>query len=338
MNTRSVEAWIPIRTPAWDHPSRLPIYENARDQFMKQLPEVLQSLGSDVEVEEVSLGVPPSELAAWFAQKSFMNGTKLFEYLCIRATVEVDSDWLVSEPAKDEGLVLAVAASQLGNKIELVLILSELAYPGCIDALDGACISSNLLIQQIQHKHTFRHLTFPDDEDPVWPPIQMVDLAQVAAWAMRTNMPSNHLAKSRIERALAAYSHVIGLSWLRDGEGLFRAMQGLEAFYSDGVGDLRKQLSEKVQLWLGPWQENKNIVGRLYDLRSAFVHGSARLVYWGRQSGAWDEDETEMQRFDSGVKLSIRLLIATLQRCVIDDVTEIRWSYSFTVVGNDTGA
>lgn len=338
MNKRSVAAWIPIRTPAWDHPGRLTVYENARDQFIGQLPQVLRLLGSDVTVEEVVLGQPPGELIAWFKQKSFMSGTRLFEYISIRATVEVDSAWLISKPDIEEELVLAVAASQLGDKIELILVLSELAYPGCIDVLDGACLSSNLLVHEIRRKHAFGHLIFPEDNDPVWPEIRMIELAKVLAWAQRTRMSSNHLAESRIERALAAYSHVIGLSWLRDGEGLFRAMQGLEAFYSDSVGDLRKQLSEKVQLWLGHWQDNKNIIGRLYDLRSAFVHGSARLVYWGRESGAWDEDETEMQRFDGGVKLSIRLLIATLQRCIVDDITDIKWSYSFAASGRDAGA
>lgn len=330
MNRRSVVAWIPIRTPVWDHPERLPVYEIARDDFMAQLPEVLCSLGSDVAIERVTLSEPPIELASWFKQKSFMNGTRLFEYISIQATVEVDAAWLRSNPNIEEEFVLSVAASQLIDKLELVLVLSELAYPGCIDTLEGVCVSSNHIVQEIRRKDTFTPLTFPENDDPCWPAIHMVCLSKVLIWAQRTRMPTNGLAVSRIERALAAYSHVIGLSWIKDGEGLFRAMQGLEAFYSDGIGDLRRQLSEKVQLWLDPWRDNRNIVGHLYDLRSAFVHGSARLVFWGRKSGAWDEDEVSMQKFDISVKLAVRLLIATLQRCVIDDIIEIKWSYAFT--------
>ena len=258
-----------------------------------------------------------------------MHGTRLIEYISIQSTIEVDSAWLRANPNVEEEFILAVAASKLGDKLELVLTMSELAYPGCIDALEGICTSANELVHEIHEKGTFSHLAFPEDNDPSWPSIRTIALSKVLAWTQQTGMTTKYFAVSRIERALAAYSHVIGLSWLRDGEGLFRAMQGLEAFYSDGIGDLRKQLSEKIQLWLGAWKDEKNIVGHLYDLRSAFVHGSARLVFLRSESGAWDEDEIAMQKFDGSVKLAIRLLVATLQRCVTDDVTDIKWSYSF---------
>jgi hypothetical protein len=226
--------------------------------------------------------------------------------------------------------ILAVAASQLGKKLDLVLILSELAYPGCITTLEGALVSDGHLAHETHRKSAYTHLSFPEENDPVWPQVQMVELRTIVSWAQQTNMVERHLAETLVERALAAYSHVIGLSWLLEGEALFRAMQGLDAFYSDGIGDLRRQLSEKVQMWLGPWENNKNIVGHLYDLRSAFVHGSARLVYWNHDSDAWDEDEVVMGKFSNGVNLAIRLLLATLQRCAKEGVVDMKWSYAFT--------
>jgi hypothetical protein len=182
----------------------------------------------------------------------------------------------------------------------------------------------------INSKSTCRHMAYPEDGDPLWPPVESFDLGTVVTWAKQTSLQNGPLAQTRIERALAAYSHLIAVTWMNSGEVLFRAMQGLEAFYCEGVGDLRRQLSEKSRLWLGPWDDKRNIVGQLYDLRSAFVHGSASLTYKGHESRAWETDEQEMFKFDAGVKLATRLLIATLQRCVKENVFDVNWSYAYT--------
>ncbi|WP_147617715.1 hypothetical protein [Oxalobacter paraformigenes] len=101
-------------------------------------------------------------------------------------------------------------------------------------------------------------------------------------WANKNNF-EKYISESRIERTLAAYTYVVGLAdSTSDGIQLFGVMQALEAFYIDGHGDMRRQLSEKVKLWLGRWENNTNIVGRLYDVRLTFVHGTAKLISWNR--------------------------------------------------------
>jgi hypothetical protein len=215
----------------------------------------------------------------------------------------------------------------LSSPLELILLLTELAYPGCIDTLDCAFISGSKFISTTPKKGTHTRLGFP--ALPVWPSVQMIELGDVIAWTKRTSIVTSALAATRVERALAAYSHIVGLSWQRDRELLFRAMQGLEAFYIEGSGDLRRQLSTKVQLWLGPWSEDKNVIGHLYDLRSAFVHGSSRLAYWNCDGAAWEEDEKHMEVFEGHVNLAVRLLVATLQVCILRGVTSVDWSYAY---------
>lgn len=254
-----------------------------------------------------------------------MAGTRLIEFIHVEGTAQVDPAWLEANPEASELTIQAVAVYELSSPLNFILVLSELAYPGCIDTLDCALVSGNNHITSTTGKGSHTRLGFP--EKPVWPQLQTIEISKVVAWAKRTNMVSNALATSRVERAIAAYTHVIGLAWHRDGELLFRAMQGLEAFYIDGIGDLRRQLSQKVQLWLGQWNENKNVVGHLYDLRSAFVHGSSRLAYWNRDGAAWDEDEKHMDTLEANVNLAVRLLVATLQECIHRGVTTVDWSY-----------
>lgn len=312
----------------------MPRYAAARDQLIDQLPEAISSFNSRVTVQTVALQDPPEGLLAWFKEKNFLAGTRLFEYIHVEGVSEIDQTWLSEQDDIEETFIRAVATDELGKAIELVLVLSELAYPGCINTLECALVSDAIFTNTVPKKGSHTHLGFP--EKPVWPTVEFIELGNVVAWAKRTNIVTNALASSRVERALAAYSHIIGLSWQRDGELLFRAMQGLEAFYIDGTGDLRRQLSTKVQLWLGPWKENKNLVGHLYDLRSAFVHGSSQLTFWNRDSAAWDEDAKHMQKFEEHVHLSIRLLVRTLQECIIRGVTSVEWSYGFETNGVST--
>ena len=109
-------------------------------------------------------------------------------------------------------------------------------------------------------------------------------------------------------------------------------MQGLEAFYVEGKGDMRRQLTEKIPLWLGKWENNKNIVGDLYNLRSIFVHGATKLTYWGEFHDPWDEDAKRMSDFFNSTLLATQILLATLQKCVIEKVTDIDWHYSYTLI------
>ena len=207
-------------------------------------------------------------------------------------------------------------------------LLSELSDPGCIDSLTGIASADGIASYEIQSKSTFRELKFPDEDDPTWPPLNRISLQDVASWAKSVGMFERGLASSRVLRALAAFSHVVGLTWRRDGDVLFRAMQGLEAFYCDGVGDLRRQLSEKSKIWLGSWDDRRNMVGSLYDLRSKFVHGSAKLEFWNHHHDAWSEDGKTMKEFSYGQTLAVRMLIATLQRSCIENVGDLAWSYA----------
>ena len=331
MSSIPVVAWLPIRTPQWDHPERLPIYTLNRDCFLEHLPRVLASLDDAFVGCAVELGQPPNEVLDWMSQKSFLARTKLCEHIAVSGNVAVDVERLKQVNKTEEidpEFIRGVAASDFAVAIERVLILSELAYPSCIDAMDGLVLAESKPTYPVHAKGTFRSLRFLNPEDLSWAPVEDVELLRVVAWARRVGMLQSGLSTTRMQRALAAYTHVIGLTWQRDGDVLFRAMQGLEAFYCDGVGDLRKQLSEKIQLWLGAWTDKKNIVGQLYDLRSKFVHGSAPLEYWNHHADPWSEDESTMVDFSRGVSFAVRLLVATLQKCVRDDVVDVRWSYT----------
>lgn len=323
MNTRDVVAWLPIRTPAWDRPDRLQVYEFARDQFMAQLPEVLCALDPDLIIHGVKLSDAPSELIGWFKKKSFMNGTRQIEYISIQASVNVDDVWLKANPDIEELYVLNAAASQLADKVELVLILSELAYPGCIDTLEGACLSAGLLVEQIREKCTYTHLTFPEENDPVWPPTEMVDLRTIVGWAKRTNMSARHIAETRVERlgrVLPCHRFVVVTRWRRIVPSNAGAGSFLFGWYWGPSAATIREGSAMART-----------VGEQQEYRRPFVRSSIILRSWIRTVGVLEPGWWfAMYKFDTSVKFATRLLVATLQRCAKEGVIDMKWSYSFT--------
>jgi hypothetical protein len=145
-------------------------------------------------------------------------------------------------------------------------------------------------------------------------------------WARRVGFGKESFASNRIGRALAAFTHVVGLSHYREGEVLFRAMQGLEAFYCDGVGDLRRQLAEKIRVWIGPWDDKRNIIGKLYDVRSTFVHGASNMEYLNHHRDSWADNEKAKNEASFSTGLAVRLLVRSLQQCVKNDIADLTWS------------
>src|SRR4051794_23975045 len=98
MSVRSVSAWLPIRTPEWDHPDRLPVYLQCRDEFMHQLPRAIAALAQRVTLHSVKVSDPPERLLPWFKEKSFMVGTRLTEFIHIEGEASIDQQWLDENP------------------------------------------------------------------------------------------------------------------------------------------------------------------------------------------------------------------------------------------------
>lgn len=328
--TVQVKSWIPIRTPVYDYEHRFSLYAETRNKFISQLPLAIQNGYPNIRDVTATLAVPANHIVEGLSSRSVIVAAGFVEYIELNAVVTMDVTELVrinKGKEFDKPMLICMAAHEMSSALETILVLSELAYPGAIDTTEGLTLVDSGR-QPFKAKGAYWAMLFPENADPLWPPLGQLELSTVVGWAKKTSFFSSDLAGTRVERALAAYSHVIGLTWQNDGEVLFRAMQGLEAFYCDGIGDLRKQLSDKTSIWLGRWADKKNIVGHLYDLRSEFIHGSARLTYLVSHADAWEEDEKHMHRFSHGVTLAVRLLLATLQRCIVENITNVQWSYS----------
>jgi hypothetical protein len=160
-----------------------------------------------------------------------------------------------------------------------------------------------------------------------WPELKTLDLLKVVAWEQSLGLFAKDRSTSPIERAMASYTHSLAQGVTNGGESLFWLMQGLEAFYCRGNGDLRRQLGEKSRIFLGEWEDRKNIVGKLYDFRSKFVHGSFGLERWNSRGAGWDEYFHDQLELEAAGTMAARMLTATLQRCIEIGASEVEFDY-----------
>lgn len=302
-----------------------------QDQFSSELGLFLETLCPEIKSAEAQYVDPPNDVLYFLKQKSWLVDLKpLCNFIEIVADVDVDVDQLKElnqTSALDQAYINECALDEVWVGLNAALVLSELAFPGCIHTFDSALVSETHTTT-LNAKRAFYELLSQEDQ-PHWPELKNLSLIQTLEWAQKIGFGAQAFASSRIPKALASLTHVVGRGPHNDSEALFRAVQGLEAFYCDGVGDLRRQMSEKSAIWLGRWDDNRNIVGQLYDVRSKFVHGSAPIGYWRYDEDAsWRGSEKVEGEHAYATVFAIRLLIASLQKCVSDSTTELKWTFT----------
>ncbi len=330
-------AWIPLARHANfqldGEQKRGDLYRDALPPLVEQAVDSLRLLQPGIGFLSARIARPPpsvENVLASLRPALYRTGTDH-----LRIDAQAPADMPVSEDmtqAERKAHRPQVAALLVAEAIEQLLMCTELAFPSLFDADPGIVRYGARGVQRLEPKSSIHSLRFVTPHGIGWPAIADLPLRQVVQWlATKTAYLTRALPTNRVERTLAAYTHVVGLTQHRDGETLFRAMQGLEAFYCDGIGDLRKQLSDKTAIWLGPPPVTKNLVGKLYEIRSKFIHGSAPFAYFGSPMGAYDEDEKGQLAQDTATDFAVHLLVATLQRCIRDGVSDLSWSFQVNV-------
>lgn len=257
-----------------------------------------------------------------------INESQNIEYLKIEIKIKDElKNNIFSEKEKNTESVAQSYSYQLVKEaIQLTLSFTDISYPGCIVTSYGCVLCDNSTYIRVSAKNG----CFVDEYSSQWLYTTPVDFSDVFKWLSRTNYFRSPHPTNRIERTIASFTHAIALENDQYGEILFRSMQGLESFYCDGNGDLRKQLADKSALWLNSTTEFPFSIGKLYEIRSKVVHGSAGVDYLTHQLGKYEPENKNYTELMNASDFAFKLLLATLQKCINDNIIEINWTYSYT--------
>lgn len=329
--TGSLIAYIPYSPPLrifGDEP--LDLYDcilNIREDLSKTVENTYGKL-NNITLKNLSESDTVDAIFAQYKDIKFSNekNNKYIQIYCvIEANINAD---LTHEPFESYdkistiNMLLHLDFKQFTKN---VLITSQLSYPARLHTRQGLITSlTSGVIDVIPPIGNYTIDMLAPFTNLNWVKISTLNFKEVWDWLNHINFFNTDIPQTPIHRAISAFTHITSPE-VQPGSiiQLFWAMVGLEAIYCQGRGDLRKQLSEKTQLYLGNLTEFKSIVGKLYDYRSLFVHGDLPFPsYFGEELDSKDYQSHihESFRYSS---IACGILIATIQKLASENRTTL---------------
>ena len=138
MQIANVTAWIPVVSNRIGYDGRFFDDTAALGAFLEELPSALHSMNPGISQASTAVHAEcPEALRESIGNKVH---PALLSFVCVAADVTVDAEQLhMQNPGRefDSAFIASVATIFLSETIEKALVLSELAYPGCVGTLDG---------------------------------------------------------------------------------------------------------------------------------------------------------------------------------------------------------
>ena len=104
-------------------------------------------------------------------------------------------------------------------------------------------------------------------------------------------------------------------------------MVGIEALYTKGKEGISKQIKEKGQIYLGEITEFKKRLSKMYEFRSAFIHGSKNFPSYFHIHDAIETYEKFNDEFFEILLTAESMLIATIQKMAQENRGDLEFKY-----------
>ncbi len=215
--------------------------------------------------------------------------------------------------------------------VKQLLVYSNLAKPGAFDTREGKIrITEFLDTEKIQiSDFTMLANSIPYSlelcEKYKWPPLKELPLNSTLTWLYHHSFALENLSKSRIQRALNAFSYLFHESFKDNDPGdLFFSLIGIEAIYAQNSNNIQDQVNQKSQLLLGKRNEFKKIFNELYDYRSRYIHGQLNFT----NKFFFDDEESAIEQILKTYEKSafaIAILTSTIQKHIEENKEEFEY-------------
>jgi hypothetical protein len=221
-------------------------------------------------------------------------------------------------------------ASEFGKRLNELVYVANLARVGSFGTGAGIVAADGKTIYALhgQNPHLLREHSLLKKSYDGWPPLCPLEIAKVWDWAQRQEGFSGGFGGGPLGRALNAYTLFFGYPAVDEIAALFWAMIGIESLYTRGKQAISKQLREKIWAFLGKQEGTTQIIWRMYDFRSKFVHGCCDFA--GRDSDAEPPTESDDKLLEAS-SLAVAILAATLQKLAAKDWSDLDFPVEPTI-------
>lgn len=258
--------------------------------------------------------------------------SKYLEVVHFLSTIEFEAVYEFGESKgleeiSKDALNYAMITSIFESRFKNFLTFTQIAIPGSLLTDKG------LFLRDDKYYHDFKPvssnlLSVVYEKNVTWPHTDRLSLIKVWNYIKNETCILTKKSETKIENGLNAFSYLIENN-SDSMQSLFWAMSGIEALYAEGEIGIGYQIDIKAKLFLGEPKENKNLLKKLYNFRSKFIHGNMKIpINWGWLS---DDNQDEYdEEFYNMECLATRLLTATLQMIIKRDLK--RFDFEFKLI------
>jgi hypothetical protein len=319
---------ISVRAHSFAHSGRATTEEH-EERIATLYSEILPLSGRvfarpDASCGEVALQIKKLELEdeelKLDERERFLYSITPAAFLGFSADIDVDPEGVFRSmhvPKDDEPTVLeSVAKARLVEAVATLSLAVAIAHPSTLYLWPPTFESETETAESRVRWGDVGRGTFIAREMG-WPLVRELETRRVLEWLERLPGWAHGVGQGRVGRAVGALSQALATErGLDSALSLVWAMIGLEALYCHHHEGLKAQLSTNVQLLLGRWSSYKKRFGKVYDYRSAFLHGSLDVPFAHRTR----QDDDLAWRFiwdsDEEAGLAMVTLLASIQELI----------------------
>jgi hypothetical protein len=237
------------------------------------------------------------------------------------ADQEIAVDWAIS-----------LAASDLQEAVEGILLATHIAMPGSVSTMDGVVVVDGKVRGQAQGAQPLIAQGVDDAARRGWPPIGALSIRQVHEWLSKLPGFDRRTGKGPVGRAVAALSHLLLNETDVPGD-LIWAMIGLEALYGRDQAPVGTQLMRKAELLLGARKTHKRVMKEAYRFRSKLVHGEIDIPFFQNDPNEPDFAQFVQNNSDATL-LAQAVLVASIQELIRRSEHVLEFEYTIARDGS----
>ncbi|MBV8253960.1 MAG: hypothetical protein JO154_15260 [Chitinophaga sp.] len=224
-------------------------------------------------------------------------------------------------------LFIHMIVDEFKHQIFYLLVLGNLARPGGIKTREGVIYLNKEIFGSIPGLYSVHRESLDNIFQLKWPVYKTFDLIQVWNWMQINNFSFRSHSKTKVARALNAFTYLFKYSPENLVFDLFWSLIGIEALYCTSKEGISEQIYEKVQLVLGPVSESKKKIKGMYNFRSRLIHGDIDIPPNNFPYDDDPDDEKFQDELFNATILAVAILTTTLQEIILKNETDLKFKY-----------
>ncbi|MCW3082792.1 MAG: hypothetical protein JWP12_158 [Bacteroidetes bacterium] len=208
------------------------------------------------------------------------------------------------------------------------IVALDIARVGALHPGTGLLFSNGFFLRPLKPLNLYSIDILSYSLEKKWPVFEQLNIHKTWSWYLTKAFPKgiDEISSTNLSRAINAFTYLYQEN-ISEQERLFWTMVGIESLYVGGKEAIGEQVRKKAQIFLGEIKEFKKRLTKMYDYRSAFVHGSKDFPGYFHIHDGLDTFDKFIEDSEDPVQVAKSLLLATLQKMAKYELDDLEFEY-----------